>query len=85
MGEARGAAMAAIAEAGLDIYEISPRKVKQAIVGYGAAQKLAVAKMIQRMLNLAEEPAPDAADALALALTHANTQRRFSLIPPEKI
>ena len=85
MGEARGAAMATIAEAGLDIYEISPRKVKQAIVGYGAAQKLAVAKMIQRMLNLADQPAPDAADALALALTHANTQRRFSLIPPKKI
>ena len=68
MGEARGAAMAAIAEAGLDIFEIAPRKVKQAIVGYGAAQKLAVAKMVQRLLNLAEPPAPDAADALALAL-----------------
>ena len=54
MGEARGAALAAIAEAGLEIYEIAPRKVKQAIVGYGAAQKIAVAKMVQRMLNLAE-------------------------------
>ena len=41
MGEARGAALAAIAEAGLEIYELAPRKVKQAIVGYGAAQKLA--------------------------------------------
>jgi len=85
MGEARGAAMATIAEAGLDIYEIAPRKVKQAIVGYGAAQKLAVAKMIQRMLNLAELPDPDAADALALALAHAHGQRRFNLIPPKKI
>ena len=85
MGEARGAAMATVAEAGLDIYEIATRKVKQAIVGYGAAQKLAVAKMVQRMLNLAELPAPDAADALALALVHAQSQSRFSLNAPKKI
>ena len=85
MGEARGAAMAAIAEAGLDIYEIATRKVKLAIVGYGAAQKLAVAKMVQRMLNLAELPAPDAADALALALTHAQENSRHGLNAPKKI
>jgi crossover junction endodeoxyribonuclease RuvC len=74
MGEARGAALAAVAEAGLEIYEIAPRKVKQAIVGYGAAQKLAVAKMVQRMLHLSEPPAADAADALALALAHAQAR-----------
>lgn len=85
MGEARGAAMAVIAEAGLDIYEISTRKVKQAIVGYGAAQKIAVAKMVQRMLNLSEPPAPDAADALALALVHAQEQSRFCLNAPKRI
>jgi len=85
MGEARGAAMATIAEAGLDIYEIATRKVKQAIVGYGAAQKIAVAKMVQRMLNLAELPAPDAADALALALTHAQENSRHGLNVPKKI
>ena len=85
MGEARGAAMAVVAEAGLDIYEIATRKVKQAIVGYGAAQKIAVAKMVQRMLNLAELPAPDAADALALALVHAQSQSRFSLGTAKKI
>ena len=77
MGEARGAALSAIAEAGLEIYELAPRKVKQAIVGYGAAQKVAVARMVQRMLRLAEQPAPDAADALALALAHAQAQGRF--------
>jgi crossover junction endodeoxyribonuclease RuvC len=71
MGEARGASLVAVAEAGLEVYEIAPRKVKQAIVGYGAAQKLAVAKMVQRMLGLAQPPAPDAADALALALSYA--------------
>lgn len=85
MGEARGAALATIAEAGLEIYELATRKVKQAIVGYGAAQKIAVAKMVQRMLHLAELPAPDAADALALALTHAQEQSRFSLNAPKKI
>lgn len=85
MGEARGAALSTIAEAGLEIYEIAPRKVKQAIVGYGAAQKLAVAKMVQRMLNLAMLPEPDAADALALALTHARETGRYSLAPAKRI
>lgn len=85
MGEARGAALAAVAESGLEIYEISPRKVKQAIVGYGAAQKIAVAKMVQRMLALVELPAPDAADALALALVHAQASSRYSLNAPKKI
>lgn len=85
MGEARGAALAALAEAGLEIYEIAPRKVKLAIVGYGAAQKLAVAKMVQRMLQLPEPPAPDAADALALALAHAQDQGRYSLTPAKRI
>src|SRR4051812_33052969 len=70
MGEARGAALAVIAEAGLQIFEVAPRKVKQAVVGYGAAQKSAVARMVQRMLRLQDIPAPDAADALALALTY---------------
>jgi crossover junction endodeoxyribonuclease RuvC len=78
MGEARGAALAAVAEAGLEIYELAPRKVKQAIVGYGAAQKLAVAKMVQRMLHLPEPPGPDAADALALAIAHAQGSRGYS-------
>jgi crossover junction endodeoxyribonuclease RuvC len=85
MGEARGAAMAAIAEAGLDIYEIAPRKVKLAIVGYGAAQKSAVAKMVQRLLNLPKPPAPDAADALALALAHAQDNSRHGLTTLKKI
>jgi len=85
MGEARGAALAVIAEAGLEIFEIAPRKVKQAIVGYGAAQKLAVAKMVQRLLNLPQMPEPDAADALALALTHAQEQGRHNFTAPKRI
>lgn len=85
MGESRGAALAVIAEAGLEIYEIAPRKVKQAIVGYGAAQKMAVAKMVQRTLNLATLPEPDAADALALALAYGQENGRFTFNAPKKI
>jgi crossover junction endodeoxyribonuclease RuvC len=85
MGEARGAALAVIAEAGLEIYELAPRKVKQAIVGYGAAQKIAVARMVQRLLRLSETPAPDAADALALALTHAQERGRYTFQAAKRI
>jgi crossover junction endodeoxyribonuclease RuvC len=85
MGEARGAILVTVAEAGLEIFELAPRKVKQAIVGYGGAQKLAVSKMVQRLLHLDEPPAPDAADALALALTHAQERSRYSLSAPRRI
>jgi crossover junction endodeoxyribonuclease RuvC len=85
MGEARGAALATIAEAGVEIQEVAPRKVKQAIVGYGAAQKSAVSKMVQRMLHLAEPPSPDAADALALALTHAQEMGKYSFSAPKRL
>jgi crossover junction endodeoxyribonuclease RuvC len=85
MGEARGASLVAAADAGLEIFEIAPRKMKQAVVGYGAAQKLAVAKMVQRMLNLTEPPAADAADALALALAYAQTTSRYSFDPLKRL
>lgn len=79
MGEARGAALAAVAKNGLEVYELATRKVKQAIVGYGAAQKSAVAKMVQRMLQMPKEPASDEADALALALAFAQETGRYAL------
>jgi crossover junction endodeoxyribonuclease RuvC len=85
MGEARGASMVAAAQAGLEVFEISPRKMKLAIVGYGAAQKSAVAKMVQRFLQLEETPAADAADALALAIAYAQEVNRFSLNPPKRV
>ena len=85
MGEARGASLVAAAEAGMEIFEIAPRKVKQAIVGYGGAQKIAVAKMVQRMLQLSEPPEPDAADALALALAFAQEANRYNLAPPKRV
>lgn len=70
LGQARGTAIAACAKKGLPITEHSPRKVKQAIVGSGAAQKDQVAKMVVRLLRLAEQPQEDAADALAIAICH---------------
>ena len=81
MGEARGAALATVAMAAIPIFEMAPRRVKQAIVGYGAAQKEAVARMVQRMLLLPEIPDPDAADALALALVYVQGGGRSSLNP----
>lgn len=85
MGEARGACLVAAGEAGLEIHELAPRRVKQAVVGYGAAQKSAVAKMVQRLLQLAETPAPDAADALAVALAYVQDSRRVSLSPARRL
>lgn len=85
MGEARGACLASVASAGLEIYELAPRRVKQAIVGYGAAGKDAVARMVQRMLGLDEIPPDDAADALALALVFAQEQKRFHIALPKRI
>ena len=73
MGQARGAAITTVAKAGLEVFEIAPRKVKQAIVGFGAAQKEAVAKMVQTRLALPELPEPDSADALAIALTFSQS------------
>ena len=70
LGQARGTAITACAVKGLDITEHSPRKVKQAIVGTGTAQKDQVAKMVMRLLKLEEQPQEDAADALALAICH---------------
>ncbi len=70
LGQARGAVITACARLGLEISEHSPRKVKQSLVGTGAAQKDQVAKMVMRLLNLEEQPQEDAADALAVAICH---------------
>ena len=71
LGHARGVAMLAAVEAGLPIVEYTPAEVKQAVVGYGRAEKHQVQSMIQLLLGLAAPPSPfDAADALAIAVTH---------------
>ena len=71
LGSARGAALLALAEAGLPIYEYAPKRVKAAATGRGGAQKAQVGFMMRALLGLTENPPPDAADALAIALTHA--------------
>jgi crossover junction endodeoxyribonuclease RuvC len=74
VGEARGVVMLAIAQAGLDVAEYTPNEVKQAVAGYGSAQKRQVQEMVRTLLGLPEIPRPDdAADALAIAITHLNT------------
>jgi crossover junction endodeoxyribonuclease RuvC len=76
VGQARGVVMLAIAEAGLDVAEYTPNEVKQAVVGYGSAQKKQVQEMVRTLLLLPEVPKPDdAADALAVAITHLHTRR----------
>lgn len=70
LGSARGAALLAAAQAGLPIYEYAPRRVKQAIVGRGGAVKNQVAFMVRALLGLTETPPSDAADAIAIGLTH---------------
>jgi crossover junction endodeoxyribonuclease RuvC len=70
LGAARGAAILAAVTAGLDVYEYSPKRVKQAVVGKGAADKQQVAFMVRSLLGLTETPPHDAADALAIGITH---------------
>jgi len=70
LGSARGAALLAAAERGLPIYEYAPRRVKQSVVGRGDAAKGQVGFMVRALLGLTETPAEDAADALAIGLTH---------------
>jgi crossover junction endodeoxyribonuclease RuvC len=74
LGAARGAAILAAAENGLPVFEYPPARVKQATVGRGAADKNQVAFMVRALLGLTETPQADAADALAIGLTHVRAQ-----------
>jgi crossover junction endodeoxyribonuclease RuvC len=73
LGHARGVALVACADAGLLPAEYAPGRVKQAVVGYGAASKSQVQRMVQRLLGLADPPPADEADALAVAICHGHT------------
>ncbi len=76
VGQARGVVMLALAQAGLEIGEYTPNEIKQAVTGYGAADKRQVQEMVRVLLLLDKIPRPDdAADALAIAITHLNTRR----------
>lgn len=79
LGQARGAALCAI-PAEVPVFEYAPRAVKLAVVGSGSAEKFQVAQMIRTLLSLAERPAADAADALAVAVCHAHQRRLQALV-----
>jgi len=73
LGHARGVALLAATEAGLPIAEYSPAEIKQAVVGYGRAEKHQMQHMVQMLLGLDTAPSPhDAADALAVAICHSH-------------
>lgn len=79
LGEARGAAIAALACAGLPVEEFTPSEIKQCVTGTGRADKAMVQRMVTKLLALDAEPRTDAADALACALTCAQTLRLRAL------
>lgn len=74
LGHARGVALLAASEAGLEVFEYTPAEVKRAVVGYGRAEKPQIQQMMKLLLGLDAVPSPhDAADALAVALCHLNS------------
>ncbi len=73
VAHARGAIMQKLAEKGYEIYEYKPMQIKEAVSGYGRADKKQIQRMVQMILDMREIPRPDdAADALAVAICHAN-------------
>ena len=75
LGQARGAAIVAAMQNGLAVRDYSAKMIKQAVVGYGQAEKIQVQHMVRILLGLSAAPSADAADALAVAICHANTLR----------
>lgn len=74
VGQARGVALLACVNSGVEIYEYTPLQIKQGLSGYGRADKKQMQEMVRRMLNLKEVPKPDdTADALAAAICHGST------------
>lgn len=81
LGQARGAAICAVLQAGLPISEYTPAEIKQATVGKGNAAKAQIQHMVQALLQLPGVPQADAADALAVALCHIHTSQTLAQIP----
>ena len=87
LGSARGAALLAAAGRGLPIYEYAPKRVRQSVVGHGGAEKSQVGFMVRALLGLTETPDPDAADAIAIGITHFQVLKsaRQGLLEMEQI
>lgn len=80
VGQGRGVALLCLAQAGLDVGEYTPLEVKQAVTGYGKADKRQVQEMVRVLLQLDERPKPDdAADALAVAICHLHSAKFAAL------
>jgi crossover junction endodeoxyribonuclease RuvC len=85
VGQARGVVLLALQQAGLPVVDYTPNQVKQAVSGYGAADKQQMQSMVRTLLNLTEIPKPDdAADALAIAICHLNTNRSLAAVERAK-
>ena len=80
LGQARGAALAALVSGDLPVAEYTALQMKKAVVGHGLARKEQVQAMVARLLGLATEPGRDAADALGLAITHAHAGRSLEAL-----
>jgi crossover junction endodeoxyribonuclease RuvC len=80
LGQARGAAICAVVHSGLPVSEYAPREIKQAVVGGGAADKAQIQHMVGMLLSIPRKLQADAADALAIALTHAHTRATIERI-----
>ncbi len=80
LGQARGAAICAVVNRGLTLAEYAPKEIKQAVVGGGAAEKTQVQHMVGVLLGVSGRLQADAADALAIALTHAHTRSSIERI-----
>lgn len=81
VGQARGVALLALADAGVRVSEYTPLEIKQAVAGHGGAQKPQMQAMVRALLGLAEAPTPDdAADALAVAICHVHSARMRNLV-----
>ena len=80
VAHARGALMQKLASEGYEIHEYKPQEIKEAVCGYGKAEKIQIQKMVQMILKMAALPKPDdAADALAVAICHAHNAKFQSL------
>ncbi len=73
LGQARGVALLAVAQAGIPVVEYSPLSVKQAVIGYGRGEKAQVQAMVKTLLRLEKKPPSDAADSLDVEMCHANS------------
>lgn len=85
LGQARGAAIVAAVNVDLPVFEYAARQIKQTVVGTGAAEKSQVQHMVRSLLKLSASPQADAADALAVAITHCHVSQNALRVSPTRL